>query len=326
MEYPGYRTRGEDQMEFKSLYLPDIVQWDEETLSDKYGRLEVTPLERGFGRTLGNALRRVLLSSLEGSAPVSLAIKGVKHEFTTISNVTEDVPEIVLNVKSLIIRTDGDQAGTLSLKASGEGSYTAGDLKGDGHIQVMNPEQEIATVGKGGKLSLEIAVESGKGFVPVDEWIIHGREEQDGMILLDAWFCPVSRVNYTVQSARVGDRTDYDHLILDVHTNGSISPKDAVNTACEILLKHFQLIPGGIQQPVVEEQDDTVPEVSADIPIEDSGLPTRVANILSAGGVKTLSELISKTDKELLDISGFGGSSLQIVSDLLEEKGLSTAG
>ncbi len=314
-------------MEFKSLYLPDIVKWDVESLTDEYGKLEVTPLETGFGRTLGNALRRVLLSSLEGSAPVSLAIKGVKHEFTTISHVMEDVPEIVLNVKSLVIRHDGDRPGTLTLKASKEGTYTAGNLTGDSFLEVMNPDQELATLSKGGKLAMEITVERGKGYIPVAEWVNYGRDDTDGIILLDAWFCPVSKVNFTVQSARVGDRTDYDHLIMEVHTNGSISPKDAVDTACEILIKHFQLVLSGIEQ--IEEPEPALisdTTTTEDTPIEETGLPTRVVNILKAGGVSTLTELTSMTDKELLDISGFGGSSLQIVADMLVEKGLSTAG
>jgi len=323
-------------MEFKSLYLPDIVRWDAESLTDTFGRLEITPLERGFGRTLGNALRRVLLSSLEGSAPVTLSIKDVRHEFSIIPGVVEDVPEIVLNVKSLVLRQGGDLQGRLRLKASKEGVYTAADLEGDSSIQVINPDQPIATVGKGGKLVLEIAVRNGKGFLTVDEI---ERDEQDiaeGTILLDAWFCPVTKVNFSVRSARVGDRTDYDHLIMDVWTNGSISPRDAVNTACEILIRHFQLVPGGVEPAPAPEPKAVEPKAVAkaapkarqepDTALEDSGIPTRIVNILKAGGIGTLSELRSRTAGELLDIGGFGPSSLKAVNEALEERGLPAIG
>lgn len=319
-------------MEFKSLYLPDIVRWDAESMTDTYGRMEITPLERGFGRTLGNALRRVLLSSLEGSAPATLWIKDVKHEFSVIPGIVEDVPEIVLNVKSLVLKQAGDEPGTMKLKAVKEGRYTAADLICDPSVEIVNPEQEIATVGKGGKLVMEIAVRRGKGFLTVDEIELDEQEEREGLILLDAWFCPVSRINYSVQSARVGDRTDYDHLIMDVTTNGSISPRDAVNTACEILLRHFQLIPGGLEPA---EEVETVPEVAStdtglsedsDLPIEDSGIPTRVVNILKAGGVDTLLQLRSMTGSELLDINKFGPSSLKAVNEVLEERGLPPIG
>lgn len=320
-------------MEFKSLYLPDIVRWDVESLTGTFGRLEITPLERGFGRTLGNSLRRVLLSSLEGSAPVTLSIKDVRHEFSIIPGVVEDVPEIVLNVKSLVLRQKGDGQGTLRLNASKEGVYTAADLDCDPSIEVVNPDQHIATVGKGGKLIMEIAVRSGKGFMTVDEIELDEQNNAEGTILLDAWFCPVTKVNYSVQSARVGDRTDYDHLILDITTNGSISPRDAVNTACEILIKHFQLIPGGVEPVVVPveppvAEPKAAPKVKEEqvLPLEDSGIPTRIVNILKAGGVKTLSGLRAMTAGELLDISGFGPSSLKAVNEALEERGLPSIG
>jgi DNA-directed RNA polymerase subunit alpha len=319
-------------MEFKSLYLPDIVRWDAESLTGTFGRLEITPLERGFGRTLGNSLRRVLLSSLEGSAPVTLSIKDVRHEFSIIPGVVEDVPEIVLNVKSLVLKQQGDQQGTLRLKASKEGVYTAGDLECDSFIEVVNPDQHIATVGKGGKLIMEIAVRRGKGYLTVDEIVLDEQNDTEGAILLDAWFCPVTKVNYSVQSARVGDRTDYDHLILDITTNGSISPRDAVNTACEILIRHFQLIPGGVEPVVAPEppaaEPKAVPRAKEEqiLPLEDSGIPTRIVNILKAGGVRTLSQLREMTAGELLDINGFGPSSLKAVNEALEERGLPSIG
>ncbi len=178
-------------MLYKSLYLPDMIKWEEDSLSDKFGRLEITPLERGFGRTLGNALRRVLLSLLEGFAPVSLSIEGVEHQFSTVPGVVQDVTELVLNIKSLIINLQGEEAGTIRLDVSQKGEFTAKDLTSDKHVKVVNLDQEIAQLDGTGKLSMEIAVEKGKGYIPADEWSIHGKEEKAGTILLDSWFCPV---------------------------------------------------------------------------------------------------------------------------------------
>lgn len=313
-------------MEFKSLYLPDMIRWEKESLTDTFGRLEITPLERGFGRTLGTALRRVLLSSLEGSAPVAVRIEGVEHEFSTIPGILQDIPEIVLNIKSLIIRLEGDKSGTLKLKAAKKGTYTGNDFKGDSYLEVMNKDQEMVQLNKNCKFSMEIIVERGRGFIPADEWNIHGKEENAGTILLDSWFCPVKRVNFEVQSARVGDRTDYDHLIMDIITDGSISPEDAVDTACEILVHHLQMIPGGlepVEKPVaIVEEKDSREETLATL-IEDTGIPTRIANVLKSEGIKTVSDLIEKTSMEILNIGGFGPSSLEKVNDVLKKIGFS---
>jgi len=295
-------------MEFKSLYLPDRIRWEKESLTDTFGRLEITPLERGFGRTLGIALRRVLLSSLEGSAPVAVRIDGVEHEFSTIPGILQDIPEIVLNIKSLVIRLEGEESGSLKLKAGKKGKYTGDDLKGDSHLEIVNKDQEIVQLNKNCKFSMEIIVERGRGFIPADEWNIHGKDENAGIIYLDSWFCPVKRVNFEVQSARVGDRTDYDHLIMDVKTDGSISPEDAIDTACEILVHHLQMIPGGlepVENPVaIVEEKDSREETLATL-IEDTGIPTRIGNVLKSEGIKTVSDLIEKSSKEILAIGGF---------------------
>lgn len=313
-------------MVFKSLYLPDMIKWEEESLSDKFGRLEIIPLERGFGRTLGNALRRVLLSSLEGFAPVSISIEGVEHEFTTVSGVIQDVPELVLNIKSLIVNLGEKQKGTLRLDVSKKGTYTGKDLKGDSYLKVINKDQELAQLDGTGKLSIEITVEKGKGFIPADEWSIHGKEEKAGTILLDSWFCPVRKVNYEVQSARVGYRTDYDHLIMDISTDGSIGPKEALNEACEILTEHLQMIPGGLEPEekpdlIIKEKDSRNDIMS--IPIEDTDIPTRIANVLKSAGIKIVSDLLEKKSEEILEISGFGPSSLETVEDALKKLELS---
>ncbi len=312
-------------MVFKSLYLPDMIKWDEESRTDTYGRLEIVPLERGFGRTLGNALRRVLLSSLEGYAPVSISIEGVDHEFSTIPGVVEDVPEIVLNVKSLIVNLQDEDRCILRLDASEKGRFTAKDLTGDKNVRVINKSQMIARLDDSAKLSMEIVFEKGKGFIPADEWGLHGKEDKVGIILLDSWFCPVRKVNFQVQSARVGDRTDYDHLIMDITTDGSIGPEEAINEACEILIEHLQMIPGGLEpaeKPDLVEEEKESREDLMSIPIDDTEIPTRIANVLKSGGVKTLGDLAGMNADEILGISGFGPSSLDTVREVLENQGL----
>ena len=313
-------------MVFKSLYLPDMIKWEEESLSDKFGRLEIIPLERGFGRTLGNALRRVLLSSLEGFAPVSISIEGVEHEFSTVSGVVQDVPELVLNIKSLVVSLSDRKKGTLRLDVSKKGIYTGKNLKGDDYLEVINKDQELAQLDGTGKLSIEIIVEKGKGFIPADEWSIHGKEEKAGTILLDSWFCPVRMVNFEVQSARVGDRTDYDHLIMDISTDGSIGPKEAIEEACEILIEHLQMIPAGLEPEekpdlIIKEKDNKSDIMS--LPIEDTDIPTRIANVLKSAGIKTVSDLLEKESEDILGISGFGPSSLETVEEALKKLKLS---
>lgn len=313
-------------MLYKSLYLPDMIKWEEESLTDEFGRLEITPLERGFGRTLGNALRRVLLSLLEGSAPVSLQIEGVEHQFSTIPGMIQDVTELVLNVKSLVFDLQGEDKGTVRLDVEGEGTFTGNDLKGDKHLKIANKDQIIAQLDGTGKLSMEINVEKGKGFIPADEWSIHGKEEKAGFILLDSWFCPVRKVNFEVKSARVGDRTDYDHLIMYVSTDGSISPKEAVKEACEILIEHLQMIPAGLEPKekpnfIVEEKD--IKNDFLAFPIEDTDIPTRIANVLKSAGIETVSDLLDKETEDILKIGGFGPSSLDTVNEVLKKQDLS---
>jgi len=313
-------------MLYKSLYLPDMIKWEEESLSDTFGRLEITPLERGFGRTLGSALRRVLLSLLEGSAPVSLRIEGVEHQFSTVSGVVQDVTELVLNVKSLIVSLQGQESGTLRLDVSDKGTFTAKELTGDEHLKVINVDQEIAQLDGTGKLSMEILFEKGKGFIPADEWSIHGKEEKAGTILLDSWFCPVRKVNFQVQSARVADRTDYDHLIMDVSTDGSVDPKEAVKEACEILMEHLQMIPAGLEPEekpaLINEEEDSKNDFLS-TPVEDTDIPTRIANVLKSAGINTVSDLLEKKSEEILTIGGFGPSSLDTVNEVLKKKNLS---
>ncbi len=313
-------------MLYKSLYLPDMIKWEEDSLSDTFGRLEITPLERGFGRTLGNALRRVLLSLLEGFAPVSLSIEGVEHQFSTVPGVVQDVTELVLNIKALIFNLHGQDKGIVRLDVSEKGKFTAKDLIGDMHLNVINQDQEIAQLDGTGKLSLEITVEKGKGFIPADEWSIHGKEEKAGTILLDSWFCPVRKVNFEVKSARVGDRTDYDHLIMDILTDGSIDPKEAVNEACEILIEHLRMIPGGLEPEekpdIISEEKDSKNDFLS-FGVDDTDIPTRIANVLKSAGIQTVSDLLETKTADILKIGGFGPSSLDTVNDVLKKQNLS---
>ncbi len=325
-------------MEFMKLHLPDIIEWDSETLTDVYGRMTVTALERGFGRTLGTALRRVMLSSLEGAAPVSVSIKGAEHEFSVLSGVMEDVPDIILNVKSLSVRYDGEETVQLVLKADKPGVYTGASFECPEGVAIANPDQVIAEITDSGtELEISVDVERGKGFVTQDEWYNTGKGREIGTILVDSWFCPVKKVNFEVKSARVGDRTDYDRLGIEVTTDGSISPKDAIENATRILMRHFEMILGiGLEEPapeIVETEEEETVEVSApalesaaeDVDLADTDLSKRYVKILSAGGIATIDQLAAKTESELLELRNFGAASLNVVRELLETHGRSLA-
>ena len=324
-------------MEFRRLYLPDIIEWDEERTTDTFGSLEVTPLERGFGRTLGTALRRVLLSSIEGSAPVAIRMEGVKHEFTALDGVVQDVPEIILNVKGLALHHDGEEPGVLRADVEGPAEVKAGDLEGDDFLRIANPDDIVASVTEGGHLTMEIEVQRGKGYVTADEWR-ERREEEIGSILLDSWFGPVQKVNFEVDSARVGDKTDYDKLVMEVVTDGSITPREAVRKGCEILIRHLELIVTGrspveetaeIDEPEAEEAEEeaeeSVVEVE-DIPLKETKLSPRLVNCLAASDVTGLPQLVSMTEGELLSVRNFGQASLKKVKEMLDSHGLKLSG
>lgn len=328
-------------MEYMKLHLPDIIKWDSETLTDRFGLMTITALERGFGRTLGNALRRVMLSSLEGAAPVSVTIKGAEHEFSVLSGVLEDVPDIILNIKSLAVDYTGEGAAQLILKAKKPGVYTAESFQCDEGVTISNGEQVIAEITEeGGELDIAVNIERGKGFVTQDEWYNHGRGREIGDILVDSWFCPVRKVNFEVESARVGDRTDYDKLKMEITTDGSLTPEEAVKSATQILMKHFELImgitveaeseeelpvPSGSDEPVREEAPSEDEPTSEDVDLADTDLTKRYVKILSAGGINTINQLAEKKADELLALRNFGAASLDVVKDLLKAHGRSLA-
>ncbi len=323
---------GEDLMGYKSLYLPDKIEWDKETYTDTFGRLEITPLERGFGNTLGNALRRVLFSSLEGVAPVSMKIEGARHEFSALAGIVEDVTEIVLNVKALVVQYDGTEPQTIQLnrkkKRKKKDVITASELKCNDGVKIINGDHVIAELTEGGVLNLEIRIEKGKGFVTADEWDNADTDEEEGVIFLDSWFCPITKVNYDVQDARVGDKTDYDKLTMNVHTDGSVTPEEVIKTACDILMKHFEMVFEGkeyVEDKIVADlvSGGASKEKSpAEITLVDFGISTKIGNILREDGINSLAALLEKTEEELLGIKGFGPSSLHEIQDKLNEKEL----
>jgi len=327
-------------MEYMKLHLPDIIKWDEETLTDRFGRMTVSALERGFGRTLATALRRVMLSSLEGAAPVSVSIKGAEHEFSVLTGVLEDVPDIILNIKSLAVRYSGQGATRFTLKADKPGVYTAESFQCDEGATIANLDQVIAEITEeGGELDITVDVARGKGFVTQDEWYNQSKGREIGTILVDSWFCPVRKVNFEVESARVGDRTDYDRLNMEITTDGSISPEEAIKSAARILTKHLEMVLGlGIEEPVadmVEADEETkTTEESAtpavehsmeDVELAGTDLSKRYVKILSAGGITTINQLASKTADELLELRNFGAASVDVVRELLEAHGRSLA-
>ena len=292
-----------------------------------YGKYVVEPLERGYGTTLGNSLRRILLSSLPGTAVTSIKIAGVQHEFSTIPGVKEDVTEIVLNIKSIIAKLHCEETKTVHIEASGECEVTAGDIKADADVEILNPELHIATLGAGATLSMELTLSHGRGYVPADR----NKPAQTiiGLIPVDSIYTPVRKVNYTVENTRVGDATDYDKLTLEVWTDGTIDARDAVSLGARILCDHFTLFTDlsetmGSRSTVVEKaetQRDKVMEMT----IDDMDLSVRSYNCPQRANINTVEDLISKTEEEMMKVRNLGRKSLEEVINKLAMMGLSLA-
>lgn len=291
-----------------------------------YGKFVIEPLERGYGTTLGNSLRRVLLSSLPGAAVTSIKIDGVLHEFSTIPNVVEDTTEIILNIKKMIIRYDGNERKVIRFEQVGPKTVTAGDIEPDPEIEILNPDLHIATLDEGGKLVMELTVERGRGYVSADQQPIKS-EEIVGLIPIDSIYTPVKRVNYTVENARVGKRTDYDSLTLEVWTNGSISPEESISLSAQILIEYLKLFTEiddtyaevEILVEKEEEKKDKVLEMS----IEELELSVRASNGLKRANINTVGDLIEKTREEMSKIRNLGQKSLEEIERKLSELGLS---
>lgn len=291
-----------------------------------YGKFTLEPLERGFGTTLGNSMRRVLLSSLPGYAIKSVKIDGVLHEFSTIPGVKEDVTEIVLNLKSVIIKINGDGPKTVYIDASGEGEVTAGDIKGDSEIEIFNPELHIATLDKDAKLTMEMTVDNGRGYVSSER----NKQELEppiGVIAIDSIYSPVNKVNFTVENTRVGQRIDYDKLTLEVWTNGTISAKEAVSLAAKILNDHLKLFidlsENEYMTDVLAEKDDDSREKALEMTIEELDLSVRSFNCLKRAGINTVEDLTTKSEDDMMKVRNLGKKSLDEVVAKLDSLGFS---
>lgn len=292
-----------------------------------YGKFVVEPLERGYGTTLGNSLRRVLLSSLPGYAPTSIRIAGVQHEFSTIPGVKEDVTEIVLNVKGIIARLHCDGPKTVYIEATGECEVTAGDIKADAEVEILNPELHIASLGPDGALSMEITLDHGRGYIPADK--NKSAQQVIGTIPVDSIYAPVLKVNYAVENTRVGNQTDFDKLTVEVWTDKTISARDALSLGAKILCDHFTLFTDlsdtiGNSCTVVEKEPER-PDTVMKMTIEELDLSVRSFNCLKRANINTVEDLTNKTEEEMIKVRNLGRKSLEEVEHKLAMMGLSLA-
>ena len=303
------------------------IECIESPTDESYGKYVIEPLERGYGTTLGNSLRRVLLSSLPGTAVTSIRIAGVQHEFSTIPGVKEDVTEIVLNIKRIIARLHSDEPKTVYIEASGECEVTAGDIKADSEVEILNPELHIATLGPDASLSIELTVDHGRGYVPADK--NKGPQQVIGTIPVDSIYTPVLKVNYAVENTRVGNQTDFDKLTLEVWTDKTISPRDAVSLGAKIRVDHFTLftdLSDSISnRSTVVEKVETQRDKVLEMTIEELDLSVRSFNCLKRANINTVEDLISKTEDEMIKVRNLGRKSLEEVEHKLAMMGLSLA-
>ena len=291
-----------------------------------YGKFEIEPLERGFGTTLGNALRRIMLSSMPGSAIVAVKIDGAMHEFQTLEGVVEDVTTIVLNLKNVVVKNNSDEDQVLKLYADKEGTVTAADIKENENIEIINKNQEIATLAKGGKLDMELIVSNGRGYVPSNENKKYIENQSVGFIPIDALYSPVERISYEIEKTRVGQDASYDKLIMEVFTNGSLRPEEAMALAAKIMIEHLNVITDlseiadmtGIMN--AKQEDSKIKKLETSI--DDLDFSVRAYNCLKRAGVNTLGDLTSKSEIEMMKIRNLGKKSLKEVIDKIKDMGL----
>ena len=294
--------------------------------SNHYGKFELEPLERGFGTTIGNALRRVMLSSLPGSAITSVKIEGVMHEFQKIDGVVEDVTAIILALKSIVIKNHSKEDKVIRLSANKEGAVTAGDIDKDADIEIINPDLVIANLVKGGKLEMEMTVSNGRGYVDSKANQKLLGENKVGVIAIDSLYSPIERVSYDVESARVGQNESFDKLIINVYTNGSITPEEAMALSARILIEHFNIVTdlnaiSDVSGLMAEKKVDTITK-TLETPIEEIEFSVRAYNCLKRAGINTVQDLISKKEVEVTKIRNLGKKSLKEVIDKVKEMGL----
>lgn len=303
--------------------MPDSIILEEATKTDTYGKFFISPLERGFGNTIGNAFRRVLLSSIPGSALTALRIEGVLHEFSTIPGVVEDVTEIVLNLKKVRLKVLTPNSNKIEISISGPSKFTAADIqKNCPEIEILNPDLHIATLNENANLNLELRYGSGKGYVPNTEQKIP--DQSIGMIPIDSIFTPIVNVNYLVENVRIGERNDYEKLILEIKTDGSITPRDAISECARILAEHIKMFINFDKIPdEVKEEEKIDPEFEAIrkkllTPVDDLELSVRSQNCLRAANIKTLGDLVRRQESELLKFRNFGRKSLAELIEIVE--------
>jgi len=315
-------------IKWRDFQLPKRLECDESTYTSTYGKFSAAPFERGFGVTMGNSLRRVLLSSIEGSAITSIKILGSQHEFSTIPGVLEDVPEIILNIKNLVLNSHSKIPKTIYIKADKKGEIKAKDIEVDETIEIINPDLHIATLTKDVKLNIEMEVSKGRGYVPAE---LNKKEEKTiGVIPVDSIFAPVRKINFNIENTRVGQRTDYDKLIFEIWTNGAINPKDALLYASNILQRHLDIFVnfGQLPEDIAEEEPEMTKEEVAlyeklRLPISELELSVRSSNCLREAGIKTIIDLVKRSEDEMLGFKNFGKKSLNEIKELLAGLGLS---
>ncbi len=308
----------------KDFQIPRKLDVEKETLTDTYGKFFAEPFERGFGTTIGNTLRRILLSSISGSAITSIRIEGVFHEFSGVTGVKEDVTEMILNLKNLRLRLHSDRPKQLHIKKKGAGVVLGKDVIHDADVEILTPDLHIATLDKDGLLDMELTAKRGRGYVPAE----HNKEEGKplGVIPIDAIFSPIRKVNVSVESARVGRTTDYDKLILEVWTDGSYHPEEVLSFSAKILREHLTLFIGAeAEEAPLEEGVEGSEEVASglDRSVSELELSVRAVNCLKSAGVRTIGELVLRTEEEMLRTKNFGRKSLDEIKEALKNMGLS---
>lgn len=313
-------------IKWKDFQMPKRLECDEVTYTPTYGKFIAEPFERGYGVTLGNSLRRILLSSIEGSAATSIKIDNISHEFSTVPHILEDVTQIVLNIKNVILRSHSKSPKTVYIKATKKGQIKAKDIVTDETVEILNPEQHIATLTEDAKFNMEIEVGRGRGYVTAEQNKKEGLPI--GVIPIDSIFTPVKKINFKSENTRVGQRTDYDRLILEIFTNGSVSPKDALLYSANILQRHLDVFVNFGQLPEEEEEEEMTEEEKAlydklRMPVSELELSVRSSNCLREAKISTIADLVKKSEQEMLSFRNFGKKSLNEISDILKEMGLS---
>jgi DNA-directed RNA polymerase subunit alpha len=321
------------RIRWRGLELPSRVVSDRSTLTDTYGKFSTEPFERGFGVTVGNSLRRILLSSLEGSAVTRVKIQGVQHEITTIPGVVEDVTDIILNVKSLVVKNSSEMPRTIRIDRHERGVVTGASIITDDAVQIINPEHIIATLTDDVPFVMEMTIENGRGYRTADENA--GKEREIGVIPVDSSFSPVVRVKYEIEDTRVGQRTNYDKLVMEIWTNGTINPQMAIVEGAKILRKHLnpfiQYAEPGPEMPIEERAEavatsgepiDHEMERKLNMSLAELELSVRATNCLESEGITTVRDLVIRTDEELLEVRNFGETTLKEVKSKLQERGL----